>query len=78
MFIHKETLFKVNQFPKIPISPESICLQHTNHLFQNNQKEHQTSDDLTIKQPESCPLPSNSGYVRLGKVDPIGACTKLG
>jgi hypothetical protein len=59
------------------ISPESICLQHMNHLFQNK-KEHQTSDDLTIKQTDSCPLSSNSGYVRLGKVDPIVSVHETG
>jgi hypothetical protein len=63
---------QVNQCPKIPISLELICLQHTNHFFQNNKREHQTSDDLTIKQTDSCPLSSNSGYVRLRKVDPLG------
>jgi hypothetical protein len=49
-----------------------------NHLFQNNKKEHQTSDDLTIKQTDSCPLSSNSGYVRLGKVDPIVSVHETG
>jgi hypothetical protein len=56
-------------------SPQSNL---TPALFQKNKKEHQTSDDQTIKQTDSCPLSSNSGHVRLGKVDPLGGVHETG